>query len=187
MLAPTHFHRDKNCHPCYAYFPEYLSREGSTVNTKWQKSVAASIAIAAFAATMTLAADIASAQTPPQAIAFRKGAMQVQQWHLRIMIQMIKGARPFDQALFLRDALAIENSTASVADGFIPGSDTGNTRALPLIWSDAAGFKVAVDRFKAEAAKTVAVAKRGDEKAMRTQGLELVRACESCHDRFQGK
>jgi len=186
-LRLSQLRRDNNYEPCYARPTVNRTYESAKLNKQWQKRIAASIATAAFAATMTLATEIAYAQTPAQAIAFRKGSMQVQQWHLRQMIQMIKGARPFDQAMFLRDALAIENSTASVADGFIPGSDTGNTRALPLIWSDAAGFKVAVDRFKAEAAKTVAVAKSGDEKAMRTQGLELVRTCESCHDRFQGK
>ncbi len=130
----------------------------------------------------------AVAQTAQQAIAFRKGAMQVQLWYGRILTQMIKGTRPWDSAQYLRIVSILDQSVvSSTVDGFIPGSDTGDTRALPVIWSDAAGFRAALERFQAESAKALTVGKSGDEKAMRAQAVEVLRACDSCHERYRAK
>lgn len=137
---------------------------------------------------LSVGAGVASAQTPQQAIAFRKGSMQVQQWHLaRVLVPMIKGQRPFDAAVYLRAMTTLEVLSASVAEGFIPGSDTGDTRALPEVFKDPAGFRAAVERFQGEAKKAVAVARSGDEKAMRAEVVEMIKACDGCHERFRSK
>jgi len=134
-----------------------------------------------------LPASAAFAQTADQAIAFRKGVMQVQAWHFGPLVQIVKNARPFDPALVARNAAVLEASARMTAEGFIPGSDGGNTRALPAIWKDAAGFRAASDRFVADTAKLVAAARAGDEKAIRTQIAEVARTCSSCHDNFRAK
>lgn len=137
---------------------------------------------------LSVGAGVASAQTPQQAIAFRKGSMQVQQWHLaRVLVPMIKGQRPFDAAVYLRAMTTLDVLSGSMAEGFIPGSDTGDTRALPEVFKDPAGFRAAVERFQGEAKKAVAVARSGDEKAMRAEVVEMIKACDGCHERFRSK
>ncbi|MFN7751736.1 MAG: c-type cytochrome [Pseudomonadota bacterium] len=133
------------------------------------------------------AAGAVQAQTAEQAINYRKGVMQVQAWHFGPLVQMVKNARPFDAALVARNAAVLESTGRMVVEGFTPGSDAGNTRALPAIWKDAAGFKAAADRFTGDAAKLVAVARSGDEKATRAQIAEVARHCGSCHDNFRAK
>ena len=133
------------------------------------------------------AGGVAHAQTAEQAIAFRKGVMQVQQWHLTPLVQMVKNARPYDAALVARNAAILEASSRMTVEGFVAGTETGTTRALPAVWKDAAGLKTASERFQAEAAKLVAVAKGGDEKAVRAQIGEVFRSCVSCHDNFRAK
>ena len=157
-----------------------------------QVSKASSRALAGFVAAaglvLSLGGGVASAQTPQQAIAFRKGSMQVQQWHLaRVLVPMIKGQRPFDAAVYLRAMTTIEVLSGSIGDGYIPGSETGETRALPEVFKDPAGFRAAVERFQGEAKRAVAVARSGDEKAMRSEVVEMIKACEGCHERFRSK
>jgi cytochrome c556 len=148
----------------------------------------ATVAGALAAAAMVLGSGMALAQTAEQAINYRKGAYQVIGWHFTPLVQMIKGSRPFDAALYVRNAEMIQRMGQVVGEGFIAGSETGAaTRALPAIWSNAAGFKSALERFQGEASKLVAVGKSGDEKAMRAQVAEVARACSNCHDNFRAK
>lgn len=142
-------------------------------------------------ATLLMAPAVAQEVRPDQAINFRKGAMQVQQWHFLPLVQMIKGERPFDAALYARNAAMIETMSRLVPEGFPAGSDKApagmTTRALPVIWSEPAKFKTAVQRFQDEASKTVAIAKTGDEKAMRAQVGTLAKSCAGCHEDFRSK
>ncbi len=61
------------------------------------------------------------------------------------------------------------------------------TRALPLIWTDGAGFAAAAQHFRDAADKLDAAAASGD---MATVGPALGaagRACSGCHDKFRAK
>jgi cytochrome c556 len=146
---------------------------------------------AAALATLLMAPAVAQEVRPDQAINFRKGVMQVIQWHFLPMVQMIKGERPFDAALYARNVAMIETMSRLVPEGFTPGSDKApagmTTRALPVVWGDPAKFKTAVQRFQDEAAKTAAIAKAGDEKAMRAQVSMLAKTCAGCHEDFRAK
>ena len=143
--------------------------------------------VAAAGLALSLGAGVASAQTPQQAIQFRKGSMQVQQWHLRSLVQMIKGQRPFDAAVYLRAVTVLDTLSASAGEGYIPGSESGETRALPEVFKDPAAFRAAVERFQGQTQKALAVARSGDEKAMRAEVPELIKTCEGCHERFRSK
>lgn len=154
--------------------------------TKNLQSVMAG-AIAAIGIGLASASGFAAAQTPQQVVQFRKGSMQVQNWHSRVLVQMIKGARPFDAAVYLRSAIALDAMAATTPEGFAAGSEVGETRATPAIWKDAAGFKSAVDRFQSDTSKMVMAARAGDEKTMRAQVGEMVQTCNACHDKFRSK
>ena len=155
-------------------------------NARFAEGMLASLVFAAGLA-LSFGAGVASAQTPQQAIQFRKGSMQVQQWQLRTLVQMIKGQRPFDAAAYLKAVTTLDMLAGSVSEGFIPGSETGETRALPEVFKDPAAFRAAVERFQVEMKKAVAVARSGDEKAMRAEVAEIIKACDGCHERFRSR
>ena len=155
-------------------------------NARFAKGMLAGL-VAAAGLALSIGASVASAQTPQQAIQFRKGSMQVQQWHLRTLVQMIKGQRPFDAAVYLKAVTTLDMLSGAVSEGFIPGSETGETRALPEVFKDSAAFRAAVERFQGETKKAVAVARSGDEKAMRAQVPEMIKVCDGCHERFRSR
>jgi cytochrome c556 len=71
---------------------------------------------------------------------------------------------------------------------FPPGSDHGdNTKALPAIWSDPAGFRDAADHFVAEANKLATLAKANDAAAIPAQVKAVGQACLACHKKFKAR
>lgn len=71
---------------------------------------------------------------------------------------------------------------------FPPGSDHGdNTKALPAIWSDPAGFHAAADHFIGEANKLATLATADDAAAIPAQVKAVGQACLACHKKFKAK
>ena len=71
---------------------------------------------------------------------------------------------------------------------FPPGSDHGdNTKALPAIWTDRAGFEKAAQNLETQAAKLEQIAASGDQAAFATQVQVLGEACGTCHKQFRAK
>lgn len=77
------------------------------------------------------------------------------------------------------------DNLARIPTFFPPGSNTGDTKALPVIWTDRATFDSrAADALReARALQAVAAAgnRAGLEDALRTLGA----SCTACHDRFR--
>lgn len=146
--------------------------------------------IAAIIGTSTLLASgtVAAQVKPEQVIKFRQSVYTVIGWHVRPLGAMIKGQMPYDQALFAKNAEIIATMSKIAPEGFIAGSDKGNTKAKPEIWSDAAGFKKVMDNFQAEAAKLTEVAKTAASvDQVRGQFSALSKACSACHDNYRNK
>jgi cytochrome c556 len=71
---------------------------------------------------------------------------------------------------------------------FPKGSEEGhNTKALPAIWSDMAGFKKAADDMADAADKLAVAAKANDAEAVATQVKAVGDACGACHRTFRAK
>lgn len=68
---------------------------------------------------------------------------------------------------------------------FPPGSDKGNSKALPAVWTDAAGFdKAAMDMVQA-ATKLGELAKAGDADGVAAQIKPLGDTCAACHRTYR--
>lgn len=147
--------------------------------------------IAAVIGTSTLlASGTAAAQVKPEdVIKFRQSVYTVIGWHVRPLGAMVKGQAPFDQAEFAKNAEIVAMMSTIAPHAFAPGSDKGaTTRAKPEIWSDAAGFKKAMDSFQAEATKLAQVAKTATSvDAVRGQFGALGKSCGACHDAYRTK
>jgi cytochrome c556 len=73
-------------------------------------------------------------------------------------------------------------------DQFPAGSESGhNTKALPAIWSDRAGFEKAADNLATAADKLAQLAKAGDAAAMEPQLKVVADACVACHRAYRAR
>ena len=72
-----------------------------------------------------------------------------------------------------------------LSDIFPEGSDKGETRAKPEIWTDWAKFEGIIKSFNAASEKLVQAAESGDMAAIGAQLGEVGKGCGSCHKPFR--
>jgi cytochrome c556 len=71
---------------------------------------------------------------------------------------------------------------------FPPGTDTGHdTKALPAIWKDRAGFEKDAANYETAAKALAAAAKAGDDKAFAVAFRQTAKACGACHKAYRKK
>jgi len=99
----------------------------------------------------------------------------------------VKGTQPFDAAAATRSANVIATLAPVFGTAFPTGTDQGDTRARPEIWSQGDKFKAAMDRYLAESSKLVDAAKSGNADSFKAQYGALAKACDGCHDDFRRK
>lgn len=136
-------------------------------------------------------AGAAQAQTPfakaEDAIKYRKSAMYVMSQHFGRMGPVVKGERPYDKDEVAKNAAIAEQMSKLPFDGFVAGTDKGETTAKPEIWTDAAKFKSSAEKMQQEMSKLAQVAKGGDLNAVKAQFGEVGKVCKACHDDFRKK
>lgn len=68
------------------------------------------------------------------------------------------------------------------------GPEAGvKTKAKAAIWSDAAGFKAAQDRFQQQAALMAQTVDGGDVAAIKKQARSLGETCQACHSKYRAE
>ncbi len=70
---------------------------------------------------------------------------------------------------------------------FVPGSDKGDTKAAPAIWTDSAGFHKAADALATAADALATAAKAGDAAAVAAAFKDTGAACGACHKDYRLK
>lgn len=70
---------------------------------------------------------------------------------------------------------------------FPAGSDKGETKALPAIWTDMKGFEAASAASNAAYDKLAAAAGSGDLAALTAAFADTGKTCGACHDKFRAK
>jgi cytochrome c556 len=70
---------------------------------------------------------------------------------------------------------------------FPAGSDKGETKALPTVWSDSAGFQAASTNAVAAYDKLAVAAGSGDMAALTAAFTDTGKACGACHEKFRAK
>lgn len=68
---------------------------------------------------------------------------------------------------------------------FGPGTDKGETRALPAIWTEQAKFKQGADDMQAAVSQLNAAAKTGNLDAIKTAFGAAGKSCNACHDAYR--
>ena len=134
-------------------------------------------------------AGVAQAQEPfakmEDAIKYRKNALFVMSQHFGRLGPVVKGERPYDKDEVAKNAAIAEQMSHLPWAGFVAGSDKGDTRAKPEIWTDAAKYKASADKMMQEMDKLSVAAKSGDLNAIKAQFGETAKTCKGCHDAYR--
>ncbi|MEO8023846.1 cytochrome c [Polaromonas sp.] len=144
--------------------------------------------IATAAALLALSAP-ASAQfaKPEDAIKYRQSALFVMGQHFGRLGAMANGRIPFDAKVAADNADVVADMAKLPWAGFMPGTDKGNTKAKPEIWTEQAKFKENNEKLMAESAKLAAAAKTGNLDSLKTAFAATAGTCKACHDAYRNQ
>ena len=117
--------------------------------------------------------------------------------HVRVLRDAFAGQRVLiayamkalsNQAVLTTNANKLKASSQALPSWFPKGSgpESGvKTDAKAEVWSDAAGFAAAANKFQIEAAKFQELATAGDVAGMKAQSRVLGGTCKGCHDKYR--
>ena len=100
---------------------------------------------------------------------------------------MAEGKRPYDKAQAARFADLLVQVSQVPRNFFGEGTDSGETRAKPEIWTHRADFDAKMDKMVNEVAKLPQVIRTGDEAAFKRAAQEVDDACDACHKEYRVK
>ena len=126
-------------------------------------------------------------QKPEDIIKYRQSALFLMGQHFGPIAAMAQGKIPFDKDAAARSAAIAEFMSKLPWDRFPAGTDQGNTKAKPEIWSNMDDFKAKAEKMQSEVAKLAQVAKGGDFNAFKAQVGETGKSCKACHDEYRNK
>ena len=147
------------------------------------KFIAGSLLLAVSAA-VSLPAQAQFAK-PEDAIKYRKSAFTVMAAHFGRVAGMANGKIPFDAKMAADNAEIAAMMSKLPFAGFVEGSDKGETKAEPKIWTEMDKFKAAASKMQDEMAKLNVVAKGGDLAAIKAAVGETGKSCKACHDSYR--
>lgn len=134
-----------------------------------------------------LAALPASAQfqKPEDAIKYRKSTMFVMNTHMGRLGAMVNGRVPFDAKAAAENADVVLSLARLPWPAFMAGTDKGDTRAAPEIWSEADKFKAGATKMQDDVTKLSAAARTGDLAQLKTAFGAAAQTCKACHDSYR--
>jgi cytochrome c556 len=124
---------------------------------------------------------------PEDQLKLRKAAFSLMNYSLGNLDAMAEGKRPYvkEEAIRYADLLA---QLATMPKGFFgEGSDKGETRAKPEVWTNRADFDAKMDKMVSEAARLPQTARSGDAAALKKVVHDVDAACGACHDDYRLK
>lgn len=122
---------------------------------------------------------------PEDAIKYRKAAFTLMNTHFGRVAAMANGRIPFDAKVAAENAEIATVMSKLPYAGFVPGSDKGETRAEPKIWTEMDKFNAAAATMQEAMAKLNVAAKGGNLDAIKAAVGETGKSCKACHDNYR--
>lgn len=141
--------------------------------------------VLALAAVAVSAPAMAQFQRPDDAIKYRKASFTVMATHFSRVGAMANGRMPFDAKVAAESAGIAEAMSKLPWEAFGPGTDRGDSRAEPEVWTEQAKFKAASEKMMTEVAKLNAAAKTGNLDQIKAAFGAAGASCKACHDDFR--
>ena len=142
----------------------------------------AAAALAGFATALPAAAQFAK---PEDAIKYRKAAFTVMARHFGVVAGMAGGRIPFDAKVAADNAEIATMMSKLPYAGFVDGTDKGDTKAEPKIWTERDKFNAAAAKMQEEMVKLNVAAKGGNLDAIKAAAGETGKSCKACHDAYR--
>lgn len=124
-------------------------------------------------------------QKPEDAVKYRKASLTVMGNHFSRIGAMANGRAPFDAKVAAESAAIVETMSKLPWEGFVAGSDKGDTAALPAVWAEQAKFKEGSDKLQTATTQLAAAAKTGNLDSVKTAFGATAQTCKACHDAFR--
>jgi cytochrome c556 len=138
--------------------------------------------LATVAVSLPAAAQFAK---PEDAIRYRRAAFTVMSAHFGRVAAMANGKVPFDAKAVVDNAEIATIMSKLPYAAFIDGSDKGETRAEPKIWTEMDKFRAAASKMQDEMAKLNVAAKTGNVDAIKAAVADTGKSCKACHDSYR--
>lgn len=122
---------------------------------------------------------------PEDAIKYRKAALNVMATHFGRVAAMASGKIPFDAKAAAENAEVATLVSKLPFVAFVPGSDKGETKADPKIWTEMDKFNAAAKTMQDAMAKLDVAAKGGNLDAIKAAVGETGKSCKACHDSYR--
>lgn len=122
-----------------------------------------------------------------QAIKHRRAAFTLSATYFSRLLQTVEGNRPFVLQQVVADARAVDYLSRLPWEGFVPGSERGDTRAKEDIWFEEAKFKQMADDLSVKTAELLRAAESGEVKKLKPAFERTRDACDGCHKEFRKK
>jgi len=127
----------------------------------------------------------AQAVEAEDAIKYRQGVFSAVKWHFGTMGEVVKGKQDYNADDFARRAEIVAQLSKLPLEGFVAGSYTGDTDALPAIEENREKFEAGMSMFAEKADALAVAAKTGDMDQIRPAFGEVGKTCKGCHDNFK--
>lgn len=118
---------------------------------------------------------------------YRKAAYTLMGYSLGHLESMADGKRPFARDEATRQAELLANLAQVPKAFFGEGTDKGETRARPEIWTNRADFDKKMTAMVEETAKLARTARTAEAGALKKAVGEVDDACKACHDDYRVK
>ena len=119
---------------------------------------------------------------PEDAIHYRRSSMTVLSTHFYRIANMVNGRTAYDPKVAAENATIVMSLSKLPWPAFSAGTDKGQTRASPAIWTQQVKFKESSEKLMAEAVKLNAAAKTGNLDTLKEAFRATARTFQSCHD-----
>jgi cytochrome c556 len=124
-------------------------------------------------------------QKPEDAIKYRQSAMALQGHHLGRVFAMTSGRVPFDAKVAAEQIEIVAMINRLQFAAFVEGSDKGDTKSKPTIWTDKDKWAAAVARSQEDVVKLAAAGKAGNLDQIKAAFGAVGQSCKGCHDAFR--
>jgi cytochrome c556 len=142
--------------------------------------------IAIVAGAVAVAATAMAQPKPENFVKQRQSALALMGWYFGPLGAVAKGEQPFNKDDAVRRTTNLVALSKMPWEGFVAGTDNvGNTKALPVIWTNNAKFKELGEKMQAEVATLAQLANAGDEAGFKKQFGVVGGTCKACHDDFR--
>lgn len=122
-----------------------------------------------------------------QAIKHRKAAFTLMATYWSRILQTVEGDRPYDANAVIIDAKKVEYLSRLPWEGFVAGSERGDTKAKDDIWLDEEQFKKLAKDLEVKTSNLAKVAELKDQKKLKVAFEQARDVCSACHKEFRKK